>query len=134
MKAPLLTLSARWKAVGAFVLLALAPWHIAHSQAPWIAEAPEPIQKLAADLKGKPAKEVRQEIIKQFGPAQRDIGSGFQIEQWDLYDGVLTFTSADGKHCANFAIFSSKRARTLTFWSPEPLGFSMSSSWKNYWQ
>jgi hypothetical protein len=61
------------------------------AQAPNIAEAPKAIRELSASIQGKSSDEVRAAIIERFGTAQRDIGSGYRIEQWDTSDGVLTF-------------------------------------------
>lgn len=80
-----------WKLLAVLILASFTATSGLLAQVPQLTGAPEPIQKLAADLQGKPAQEVREEIITRFGPAQRNIGSGFRIEQWDLSEGVLTF-------------------------------------------
>ena len=54
------------------------------------------MQELSASLQGKQSAEVRTTIIERLGPAHRNIGSGFRIEQWDTPDGVLTFHPATG--------------------------------------
>jgi hypothetical protein len=50
------------------------------------------IQKLAKELQGKKGDEVATDIVKQFGPAARDVGSGISIQQWDAESGVLTYS------------------------------------------
>jgi hypothetical protein len=54
------------------------------------------IDALIPQLQGKSPKQVRDVIVGQFGAPTRDIGSGFQIEQWDIDGGVLTFHSLQG--------------------------------------
>lgn len=54
--------------------------------------SPTSIQKLAKELQGKKGDEVANAIIKQFGPAARDVGSGVSIQQWDVESGVLTYS------------------------------------------
>jgi hypothetical protein len=51
---------------------------------------------LTRDIQGKEPDKIRELIIERFGPAQRDIGSGRRIEQWEIYDGVLTFSLGNG--------------------------------------
>ena len=41
-------------------------------------------------LEGKSSKEVRDLVVRTFGPPDRDIGSGLSIVQWDFEEGVLT--------------------------------------------
>lgn len=55
------------------------------------------VERVAGDLKRVRTWEEARDIIEaQFGEADRDIGSGFGIEQWDLDDGVLTLHQACG--------------------------------------
>ena len=54
------------------------------------------IEVLTSEIRGKQPDEVRALIIRRFGPPNRTIGSGFQIEQWDVEGGVLTFHPARG--------------------------------------
>jgi hypothetical protein len=56
------------------------------------AHSPTSIQRLAEELQGKKGNEVATAIIKQFGPAARDVGSGVSIQQWDVESGVLTYS------------------------------------------
>jgi hypothetical protein len=56
------------------------------------AHSPTSIQRLAKELKGKKGDEVATAIIKQFGPAARDVSSGVSIQQWDVESGVLTYS------------------------------------------
>ncbi|MBV9656848.1 MAG: hypothetical protein JO295_01940 [Verrucomicrobia bacterium] len=84
------------KSVITLILLLLVAARRVHAQAPEIADAPKAIQHLAAVIQGKPPDDVRAEIIRQFGHAQRNVGSGFRIEQWDVFGGVLTFHPATG--------------------------------------
>jgi hypothetical protein len=49
------------------------------------------IEVLTEEIQGKNPREVRDLITRRLGPPDRDIGSGFQIEQWDVDGGVLTF-------------------------------------------
>lgn len=79
----------------AIVLLRIA-LPVARAQAPDISNAPKAIQELSASIQGKRPDEVRAAIIERLGPAQRDVGSGYRIEQWDTADGVLTFHPATG--------------------------------------
>jgi hypothetical protein len=54
------------------------------------------IEALIPQVQGKDASQVRALLIRQFGPPSRDIGSGLQIEQWDVDGGVLTFHPLQG--------------------------------------
>jgi hypothetical protein len=54
--------------------------------------SPTSIQRLAKELQSKKGDEVATAIIKQFGPAARDLGSGVSIQQWDVESGVLTYS------------------------------------------
>jgi hypothetical protein len=58
--------------------------------------APGGIRELASRIQGKKPDEIRTAIIERFGKAQRNVGSGFRIEQWDVPGGVLTFHPATG--------------------------------------
>jgi len=58
-------------------------------------EAPD-IEALIPQIQGKDAGQVRDVIVHQFGPPARDIGSGLQIEQWDVDSGVLAFSPLQG--------------------------------------
>ncbi len=78
------------------VLLLLMALAVARAQAPKISDAPKAIQELSASIQGKRSDEVRAAIIERLGQPQRDIGSGYRIEQWDTSDGVLTFHPATG--------------------------------------
>jgi hypothetical protein len=77
-------------------IMVLCAQFISRGQAQNISEAPKAIQELSASIQGKSPDEVRAAIIERFGPAQRDIGSGFRIEQWDTSNGVLTFHPSAG--------------------------------------
>ena len=66
------------------------------SQSPLMSDAPKAVRELSAAIQGKSPHEVRTVISKRFGPPQRDIGSGLQIEQWDISGGVLTFHPITG--------------------------------------
>ena len=76
--------------------MAQAQWDISQGVLTDIADAPKAIQELAAGIQGKSPAEVRAAIIARFGPAQRDIGSGLSIEQWDTSQGVLTLNAGMG--------------------------------------
>jgi hypothetical protein len=54
------------------------------------------VETLKAEIQGKKPDEVRALIIRRFGPPAREVGSGFQIEQWDVDGGVLTFHPLTG--------------------------------------
>jgi hypothetical protein len=54
------------------------------------------IEALIPEVQGKSPSEVRALIVRRLGPPARDVGSGFQIEQWDVDGGVLTFHSVVG--------------------------------------
>jgi hypothetical protein len=55
------------------------------------------IERVAGKLKeAKTFEEARATIVEQFGTADRDIGSGVSIEQWDLDGGVLTLHLLSG--------------------------------------
>jgi len=66
------------------------------AQAPGISGAPAAIRELSVVIQGKRLGEVRAAIIQRLGPAQRDVGSGLRIEQWDTSGGVLTFHPGTG--------------------------------------
>lgn len=55
-------------------------------------DSPASIQSLVKETEGKTGNEVRAAIIKRFGLAARDLGSGVSIEQWDVESGVLTYS------------------------------------------
>jgi hypothetical protein len=44
------------------------------------------------EIRDKSGDEVEAAIVKQFGPAARDVGSGVSIMQWDVSTGVLTYS------------------------------------------
>ena len=77
-------------------VLILAAHAISLAQAPAISDAPKAVQDLAAEIRGKSSDETRTAIIARLGPAKRNVGSGFRIEQWDLPEGVLTFHPGTG--------------------------------------
>jgi len=79
----------------AAVLACVVPAAI-RAQVSNLSEAPVAIQELSASLQGKPRSEVRGTIVARLGEPQRNIGSGFLIEQWDMPSGVLTFHQATG--------------------------------------
>jgi hypothetical protein len=54
------------------------------------------LRPLIQQVQGKDPGQVRDVIVRQLGPPARDIGSGFQIEQWDVDGGVLTFHTLQG--------------------------------------
>jgi len=54
------------------------------------------IEALLPELQGQSPEEVRALIIRRLGPPTRDVGSGLQIEQWDVDGGVLTFHPLTG--------------------------------------
>lgn len=74
----------------AIFLIALSPFHES------VAAVPEPIVSLAKQFGGKSPDEVRELIVRQFGPHHRDTGSGLSIPQWDVFGGVLTFHPLGG--------------------------------------
>jgi hypothetical protein len=54
--------------------------------------SPASIQSLAKEIRDKSGDEVEAAIVKHFGPAARDLGSGVSIKQWDVGPGVLTYS------------------------------------------
>jgi hypothetical protein len=54
------------------------------------------LQLLAPRLQGKHPDAMRPIIIETFGNADRNVGSGLRIEQWDVAGGVLTFHPLGG--------------------------------------
>ena len=96
------------------IVLALAAHAMSHAQAPAISDAPKAVQDLAAEIRGKSSDETRAAIIARLGPAKRNVGSGFRIEQWDLPGGVLTFhpgtgpTFAERKTGINFHLIKTR--------------------------
>ncbi len=54
------------------------------------------LQALVSEIQNKAPNVVREIIVEQYGQGDRDIGSGFRIEQWDINGGVLTFHPATG--------------------------------------
>ena len=73
----------------ALLLCLAAPWVKAQPSAP--PELPKAIQELASNIQGKGRAEVRAEIIRRFGAAQYNAGSGVRIEVWRLPEGDLSF-------------------------------------------
>lgn len=69
---------------------------ILKAQATPPAELPKEIRELAAGIRGKGPDEVRAAMEKQFGPPQRNVGSGVRIGQWDVAGGTLTFHPLSG--------------------------------------
>lgn len=61
-----------------------------------VAQETPHIDMLIQQVQGKSSQQVRDLIVSQLGPPARDIGSGLQIEQWDVDGGVLTFHSLQG--------------------------------------
>jgi hypothetical protein len=57
---------------------------------------PPSVQHVKSLIQGKEREEVRKIIIQQLGPANRDVGSGIHIWQWDVAGGVLTFNQTAG--------------------------------------
>ena len=96
------------------IVLALAAQANSRAQAPDVSAAPKAVQDLAAEIRGKSPDETRAAIIARLGPAKRNVGSGFRIEQWDLPGGVLTFhprtgpTFAERKTGKNFHLVRTK--------------------------
>ena len=64
-------------------------------------ELPQVIRDLTSKIQGQPLDTVRAIIIQRFGPAQREVGSGYQIEEWDIMGGVLTFHPVFGPDYAS---------------------------------
>jgi hypothetical protein len=54
------------------------------------------IESLTKELQEKGPEEVRALIVRRFGPPVRNVGSGLQIEQWDVDGGILTFHPPQG--------------------------------------
>jgi len=54
------------------------------------------IESLTQEVQGKGPKEVRALIVRRFGPPAREVGSGLQIEEWDVDGGILTFHPLQG--------------------------------------
>ncbi len=53
-------------------------------------DAPKSMQTLSSAIQGKTNRMIRWAILWRYGRADRDIGSGVPIEQWDLPEGILT--------------------------------------------
>lgn len=97
-----------------FIFLTLP---VLNAQAPKISDAPIFIRELATKIQGKQPAEIRAAIIKALGAAQRDIGSGFIIEQWDTPEGVLTFHPTTGP-----TFFESKTKKNFhLLWTTNPV-------------
>lgn len=56
-----------------------------------LAHSPTSIQMLAKEIRGKKENEVSAAIVKRFGPAARNIGSGIISPEWDVESGVLDY-------------------------------------------
>jgi hypothetical protein len=54
------------------------------------------IESLTQEVQGKGPEDVRTLIVRRFGPPAREVGSGIQIEQWDVDGGILTFHPFQG--------------------------------------
>ncbi|MEM8671990.1 MAG: hypothetical protein AAGG48_31015 [Planctomycetota bacterium] len=52
---------------------------------------PNDIAKFSVTLQGKSPEQIRDMIEKEYGPPDRNVGSGLVIEQWDVDGGTLTF-------------------------------------------
>jgi hypothetical protein len=89
-------ISSRMKPALVSVLLPFMALSVTRAQAPKLSDAPKPIRELSASIQGKRPDDVRTAIIERLGPPQRDIGSGYRIEQWDTSGGVLTFHPVTG--------------------------------------
>jgi hypothetical protein len=78
------------------VLLLLPAPGVLSAQPFSISDAPKTIQELATSFEGRSSNDVRAAIIKRLGVAQRHVGSGYSIEEWDVAEGVITFHPAAG--------------------------------------
>jgi hypothetical protein len=58
-------------------------------------EAPTTIQELAKAIDGKKPAQIREIILRRYGPSQH-VGSGLDIEGWDVAEGRLVFHPASG--------------------------------------
>jgi hypothetical protein len=76
------------------------------SMNPALRNAPSSIQSLAKEIRDKSGDEVEAAIVKQFGAAARDVGSGVSIKLWDVGTGVLTYSGG-------LASFSIKRGKSV---------------------
>lgn len=99
-------LAAEALSVAALTLLLALPAR--RTQAADLADAPPAIRTLAVMLQGKNSAEVRAVIIAQFGPPQRDVGSGLRIEEWDTANGTLIFHPGGGP-----SFFDSKTGKSF---------------------
>jgi hypothetical protein len=68
--------------------------------------SPSSIQSLAEEIQDKSGDEAEAVIVKHFGQAARDVGSGVSIKQWDVGTGVLTYSGG-------LARFSVSRGKTV---------------------
>jgi len=71
--------------------------------------SPPTIQSLENEIRYKSGNEVEAAIVRRFGPAARDLGSGVSIKQWDVGTGVLTYSGG-------LASFSIAGGKTPSIW------------------
>jgi hypothetical protein len=69
-----------------------------------LTNSPASIQSLASEIRDKSGNEVEAAIVKRFGSAARDLGSGVSIKQWDVGAGVLTYSGG----LASFSVAKGK--------------------------
>jgi hypothetical protein len=74
-----------------FALMFFAVLFLSMIQAEGLLDAPKAVQEIAVQIQNKNMDGIRAVIINKLGSPQRSIGSGIQIDQWKVSDGVLTF-------------------------------------------
>ena len=112
-------------AVGLLLFCALLG---SRAEAPELIAATIVIQAFALGIQGIRPDYVRAACIRRFGFPDRDVGSGVRIDEWDLPEGVLTFTSGGGP-----TFFDSKSKRLFHLLrTHNPAGSNILSGYEMY--
>jgi hypothetical protein len=70
-------------------------------QAEDLLDTPKVVKEIAVQLQNKNMDGIKAVIMDKLGPPKRNLGSGIQIDQWDVPDGVLTFHPLRGPTFVN---------------------------------
>lgn len=84
------------KAIHAILIALLSSTSMAVGQTHNLTDAPDSIKVLSKALENKKLDDVLRAIVKQFGAPNRNTGSGVDILEWDVPEGLLAFNSHSG--------------------------------------
>lgn len=98
---------------------------VAFASAQYVPNAPV-VNALIPELQGKSREEVRIAIIHRVGWPAREVGSGLQIEQWDVDGGVLTFHPVEGPNFQRYG------QRTWLIHTNNPVALNLFGKYEMY--